>query len=158
MSASLHGAPLEGPEVTPRPATSPPQSAGALTLLGGVIISHPEDVAFVRSLPEGEVLRLGRLLARLQSPLQKQLSGLRQDNARANREQRRQYPDHRMIALAEIRKMLPQGVISNQAVWKWCIEKKVKAEQRDGLWFVEPDSFLSHWESSGFAPMQCRVG
>ncbi|MGY4427978.1 hypothetical protein ACVWWO_000455 [Bradyrhizobium sp. F1.13.1] len=122
-----------------------------------MVITHPDDVAFVESLTDADVIRLSRMFIRLQSPPQMQLFEVYQDNARANREQRRQYPDHRMNALADIRKALPEEAISYQAIWVWCVKGKVNAKQIDVAWYVEPDGFLSRWESKGFPPLQCPI-
>jgi elongation factor P hydroxylase len=62
-----------------------------------------------------------------------------------------------MNALADIRKALPEEAISYQAIWVWCVKGKVNAKQIDVAWYVEPDGFLSRWESKGFPPLQCPI-
>lgn len=147
---------------TTKPANSTKSRASikTFTLPGGVAITHPDDVAFVQSLTEADVIRLGQMFYRCYSPLQWQMFDVHQDNVRSRREQKRQYPDHRLIPLATVRQMLKRmlpRVISYQAVWAWCADGIIKAEQINGSWYFEPDSFLSHWEIKGLPSLQCPL-
>ncbi|MBR1208766.1 MULTISPECIES: hypothetical protein [unclassified Bradyrhizobium] len=86
-------------------------------LLGGIMISHPDDIAFVRSMPEEAVPALEQLIIRQQSPLRQMLSS--HDIERSKRVHRQKYPDYRMIPLADTTKAIPKNTISHQAVWNW---------------------------------------
>lgn len=71
---------------------------------------------------------------------------------RENWEHKRQYPDPRWVALAEVIKLIrehfPRPPISKQALHKWVSAEKPKVHARivDGHWCLDLRSFRAQWD------------